>query len=90
MKRSTVECSTAYGGQLAIPTCTPGREDHGCTAIANVDIMDENSSMTLPVEGASNLTENYVDTRLGALKTMLGGSHLPSNWCLYWDSLLWR
>lgn len=56
-----VECNTAYGGsrsntamhyQLA--------EDHGYTAIANVDIMDENGSMTLPVTGGTNLTENYV------------------------------
>ena len=35
-------------------------EDHGYTAIAGVDIMDENGSMTLPVERGSNLTENYV------------------------------
>lgn len=56
-----VECNTAYGGsrsntamhyQLA--------EDHGYTAIANVDIMDENGSMTLPVTGGTNLAENYV------------------------------
>ena len=26
-------------------------EDHGYTAIADVDIMNENGSMTLPVEG---------------------------------------
>ena len=35
-------------------------EDHGYTAIADVDIMDENGSMTLAVEGGDNLTENYV------------------------------
>ena len=35
-------------------------EDHGYTAIADVDIMDEEGSMTLPVEGGDNLTENYV------------------------------
>lgn len=35
-------------------------EDHGYTAIADVDIMDENGSMTLSVTGESNLTENYV------------------------------
>ena len=56
-----VECNTAYGGsrsntamhyQLA--------KDHGYTDIADVDIMDENGSMTLPVTGGKNLTENYV------------------------------
>ena len=40
-------------------------EDHGYTAIASVDIMDENGSMTLPVEGGDNLTENYVGANSG-------------------------
>ena len=35
-------------------------EDHGYTEIADGDIMDENGSMTLPVRGGDNLTENYV------------------------------
>lgn len=56
-----VECNTAYGGQLANTAMHyQVAEDHGYTAIANVDIMDENGSMTLPVTGSSNLTENYV------------------------------
>ena len=56
-----VECNTAYGGQRASTAMHyQVAEDHGYTAIADVDIMDENGSMTLPVEGGSNLTENYV------------------------------
>lgn len=56
-----VECNTAYGGQRANTAMHyQVAEDHGYTAIANVDIMDENGSMTLPVTGGSNLTENYV------------------------------
>jgi len=56
-----VECNTAYGGsrsntamhyQLA--------KDHGYTDIADVDIMDENGSMTLTVSGGENITKNYV------------------------------
>lgn len=35
-------------------------EDHGYTEIADVDIMDEEGSMTLPVAGGANLEENYV------------------------------
>ena len=34
--------------------------DHGFTAIANVDIMDEEGSIGLPVEGGTRLTENLV------------------------------
>ena len=56
-----VECNTAYGGSRANTAMHyQVAEDHGYTAIADVDIMDENGSMTLPVEGGDNLTENYV------------------------------
>ena len=56
-----VECNTAYGGSRSNAAMHYRvAEDHGYTAIADVDIMDENGSMTLTVEGGSNLTENYV------------------------------
>ena len=56
-----VECNTAYGGQWANTAMHyQVAEDHGYTAIADVDIMDENGSMTLPVTRGSNLTEKYV------------------------------
>ena len=56
-----VECNTAYGGSRANTAMHyQVAEDHGYTAIADVDIMDEDGSLTLPVVGGSNLTENYV------------------------------
>lgn len=56
-----VECNTAYGGSRSNTAMHyQVAEDHGYTAIADVDIMDENGSMTLHVEGGDNLTENYV------------------------------
>lgn len=56
-----VECNTAYGGSRANTAMHyQVAEDHGYTAIADVDIMDENGSMTLTVEGGDNLAENYV------------------------------
>ncbi len=56
-----VECNTAYGGSRSSTAMHyQVAEDHGYTDIATVDIMDENGSMTLPVTGGSNLTENYV------------------------------
>ncbi len=56
-----VECNTAYGGSRANTAMHyQVAEEHGYTAIADVDIMDENGSITLPVTGGSNLTENYV------------------------------
>lgn len=56
-----VECNTAYGGSRANTAMHyQVAEDHGYTEIANVDIMDEEGSMTLPVTGGTNLEENYV------------------------------
>ena len=56
-----VECNTAYGGQRANTAYhLQVAEDHGYTAIADVDIMDADGSMTLPVTGGTHLTENYV------------------------------
>ncbi len=56
-----VECNTAYGGSRSNTAMHyQVAEDHGYTDIADVDIMDENGSMTLPVSGGENLTENYV------------------------------
>lgn len=56
-----VECNTAYGGSRSSTAMHyQVAEDHGYTEIADVDIMDEDGSMTLPVTGGTNLEENYV------------------------------
>ncbi len=56
-----VECNTAYDGSRANTAMHyQVAEEHGYTAIADVDIMDEHGSMTLAVKGGDNLTENYV------------------------------
>nr|WP_095173636.1 DUF362 domain-containing protein [Blautia hominis] len=61
LNASIVECNTAYGGSRANTAMHyQVAEDHGYTEIADVDIMDEDGSMILPVTGGSNLTENYV------------------------------
>lgn len=49
------------GIQLPLPKqSTLSSDAQRYTALCDVDIMDENGSMTLPVTGGSNLTENYV------------------------------
>lgn len=56
-----VECNTAYGGSRSNTAMHyQVAEDHGYTEITDVDIMDEDGSMTLPVTGGTNLEENYV------------------------------
>ena len=57
LSATIVECNTAYGGQRANTAMHYQlAEDHGYTAIADVDIMDEDGSMTLEVAGGNNLT----------------------------------
>ena len=49
-----MECNTAYSSQWTNTAITISlQKDHGYTAIADIDIMDENGSMTLPVTGGS-------------------------------------
>lgn len=56
-----VECNTAYGGERSNTAMHKQlAEDHGYTAIANVDIMDEEGSMSIPIEGGKQLTEDLV------------------------------
>jgi uncharacterized Fe-S center protein len=56
-----VETNTAYGGNRASTAMHKQlARDHGFTAIANVDILDERGSITLPVTGGTRLTENLV------------------------------
>lgn len=75
-----VECNTAYGGQRANTAMHyQMAEDHGYTAIADVDIMDENGSMTLPVEGGSNLTENYVGSNFANYDYFVVLSHFKGH-----------
>lgn len=56
-----VECNTAYGGGRS-NTATHRRaaEDHGFTAIAEVDIMDADGETELPVKGGKHLTRDIV------------------------------
>jgi uncharacterized Fe-S center protein len=56
-----VECNTAYGGRRA--STAMHRQvviDHGFTAIANMDILDADGDMSLPVKGGQNLKEDFV------------------------------
>lgn len=75
-----VECNTAYGGQRASTAMHYQlAEDHGYTAIADVDIMDENGSMTLPVTGGTVLSENYVGANLQNYDFLVVLSHFKGH-----------
>ncbi|MDR0322135.1 MAG: DUF362 domain-containing protein [Treponema sp.] len=56
-----VESNTAYGGRRASAAFHKQvARDHGFTGIAEVDILDENGSISLPVRGGTRLRENFV------------------------------
>ena len=56
-----VECNTAYGGGRAkTEDHLKAAADHGFTAIAEVDIMDAEGEVALPVKGGKHLKEDFV------------------------------
>lgn len=62
-----VECNTAYGGSRASTAKHRQQaEDNGLLEIAELDILDEEGSMEIPVSGGTRLQVDYV------------GSHFPN------------
>ena len=61
-----VECNTAYSGSQRLETEMHMQvaKDHGFLDIADVDIMDRDGHMVIPVEGGVHLKENWVGQNL--------------------------
>ena len=75
-----VECNTAYGGSRSETAMHKQvAKDHGFTEIADFQILDENGSMTLPVEGGSVIEENYVGAAFGDYDSYLVLSHFKGH-----------
>lgn len=75
-----VECNTAYAG--ARDTNEAHWQlirDHGFTAIAPCDLMDEEGDMALPVAGGFHLKENFVGKNLQNYNSMLMLSHFKGH-----------
>ena len=75
-----VECNTAYGGSRAETAMHyQVAEDHGFTAIADFQILDEDGSMSLPVTGGIRLTENFVGAAFADYDSYLILSHFKGH-----------
>lgn len=75
-----VECNTAYKGKrYTTEQHKKAAEDHGFTAIAKVDIMDEEGSMTLPFEKGENIKENYVGSHFKNYDSYIILSHFKGH-----------
>lgn len=75
-----VENNTAYGGQRSSTAMHyQVAEDHGFTDIADFVVLDENGSVSLPVEGGTQLTENLVGAHFPEYDGYLVLSHFKGH-----------
>ncbi len=75
-----VECNTAYGGNRSdSKSHWAAIRERGFLDVAPVDIMDEEGSMTLPVDGGNVLNENYVGTHFANYPSYVVLSHFKGH-----------
>ena len=76
-----IECNTAYSGSKRAETAMHMEvaKEHGFTDIADVDIMDAEGYMTIPVEGGENLKENWVGKDLAIYDSVLVLTHFKGH-----------
>lgn len=75
-----VECNTAYEGKRNTTEAHwETMKQHGWTAIADVDIMDEDGEMELAVEGGKKIQKNYVGDHLKNYDSMLVLTHFKGH-----------
>lgn len=75
-----VECNTAYEGKRNTTKAHwETMKQHGWSDIAQVDILDEDGDMVLPVQGGLRIKENYVGTHMRKYDSMLVLSHFKGH-----------
>lgn len=75
-----VECNTAYPGKrFKTEDHKQAIQDHGFTAIAPVDIMDEEGSISLPFPNGKNITEDFVGSHFANYDSFLILSHFKGH-----------
>lgn len=75
-----VECNTAYGGQRSTTEShLQAAKDHGFTDIADVDIMDADGEISIPVKGGKHLDEDIVGKNLDNYDTVISLAHFKGH-----------
>jgi Uncharacterized Fe-S center protein len=75
-----VECNTAYPGKRASTAMhKQAAKDHGFTAIAPVDIMDEDGSVALPFPKGSHIKQDYVGSHFKNYNSFVILSHFKGH-----------
>lgn len=80
LKGVIVECNTAYGGSRSSTAMhLQLAKDHGFTDIAEVDILDAEDSMEIPIEGGKRLSVDYVGSHFANYDSFLVLSHFKGH-----------
>ncbi len=80
LEGTIVECNTAYGGsRMNTEMHLQVAKDHGFTDIAEVDILDADGSMSLPVAGGTHLKEDIVGSHFANYDSYLVLSHFKGH-----------
>ena len=80
LKGTIVECNTAYGGSRGETAMhMQVAKDHGFTDIAEVDILDADGSMSLPIDGGTHLKEDLVGSHFENYDSYLVLSHFKGH-----------
>ena len=75
-----VECNTAYGGSRASTAMHRQQaRDNGLTDVAELDILDEEGSMELPIPGGRRITVDYVGSHFANYDSFLVLTHFKGH-----------
>ena len=75
-----VECNTAYGGSRASTAMHRQQaKDNGLLDVAELDILDEEGSMELPIPGGRRITVDYVGSHFANYDSYLVLSHFKGH-----------
>lgn len=75
-----IECNTAYGGQRASTALhMQVAKDHGYTDIADVDIMDAEGDLDIPVTGGKRLTKLITGSHIKNYDSIIVLSHFKGH-----------
>lgn len=80
VKGTIVECNTAYDGRRNTSEAHWKLiKDHGFTDIANVDLLDENGEIELPIPNGLKIKKNFVGKNLEKYDSILMLSHFKGH-----------
>jgi uncharacterized Fe-S center protein len=75
-----VDCNTAYGGGRAkTENHLQAAKDHGFTEYTNIDIMDADGELELPIKNGMHLKSNFVGSHLANYDSVLMLSHFKGH-----------